>query len=100
MVGAIPSSLHQKVRFFINGKMINVHEETDFTTCKESAIPYVESEVKEEPSYHSFKMTSMVQISTGCIIKSPEFSTSSIMFGRMLCQYGFTPGNGLELKSQ
>ena len=83
MASAIPSSLHQKVKFFINSKIIIIHEETDFTTYKESAIPYVEPKVKEELSFHSFKMISMVQIPTGCIIKSPEFSRSSIMFGRI-----------------
>ena len=84
IAGAILSSLHQKVGFVINGKMITVHWETDFTTYKESAIPYVKPEVKEKPSYHSFEMISMVQIPVGCIIKSLEFSTSSIMFGRVL----------------
>ena len=80
--------------------MITVHGEIDFTTYKESIIPYVELEVKEEPSYHSFEMISMVQIPAGCIIKSPEFSISSIMSGRVLCQYVFTLGNGLGSKSQ
>ena len=42
MAGDIPSSLHQKVRFVINGKMITVHGETDFATYKKSVIPYVE----------------------------------------------------------
>ena len=60
MAGAIPSSLHQKVRFVINGKMITVHGETDFATYKESAIPYVKLEIKEELSYYSFEMISMI----------------------------------------
>ena len=60
MAGVIPSSLHQKVRFVINGKMITVHGETDFATYKESTIPYVEPEIKKEPSYHSFEMISMI----------------------------------------
>ena len=42
----------------------------------------------------------MVQIPTGYIIKSPEFLTSSIMSGKVLCQYGFTSDNGIESKSQ
>ena len=42
MAGAIPSSLHKKVKFVINGKMITVHGEMDFTTYKKSVIPYVE----------------------------------------------------------
>ena len=91
MAGAIPSSLHQKVKFVINGKMINVHGEIDFTTYKESAIPYVEPEVKEELSYHSFDMISMVQIPTSCIIKSPEFSTLTTISGRVLCHMDLFP---------
>ena len=50
MASTISSHLHQKVRFVINGKMITVYGETNFTTYKESAILYVKPEVKEELS--------------------------------------------------
>ena len=80
--------------------MITIHGETDFAPYKESVISYVESKIKEEPSYHSFDMISMIQIPVGSIIKTPEFSTSSLMTRRMLCRYGFNHEGGLGMKAQ
>ena len=80
--------------------MITIHGKTYFTTYKESTIPYIEPEVKEEPSYHSFKMISTMQIPTGSIIKTPKLSTLSILSGKVSCQYGFTPSDGLGSKAQ
>ena len=73
MASAIPSSIHQKVRFVINSKMITMHGETDFTTYKESVIPYVKLEIREEPSYHSFEMIYMIQIPSHNVKKSRNF---------------------------
>ena len=80
--------------------MITVHEEIDFATYKESVIPYIKPEIKKEPSYHSFEMVSMIQIPTGSVMKSPEFSALSIMSGKVLCQYGFNLDDGPMTKVQ
>ena len=100
MAGAMSSSLHHNVRFVINGKMITVHGETNFATYKKSVIPYIELEIKEESSYHSFEMISIIEIPTGSVMKSPELSTSSIMSGKVLCHYGFNLDDGLGTKAQ
>ena len=38
---AIPSSLHQKVKFMANGQVITVMGEQDYAIYKETAIPYI-----------------------------------------------------------
>ena len=46
--GAIPSSLHQKVKFIINGQIITVLGEQDYNIYKDTAIPYIGEESPED----------------------------------------------------
>ncbi|PKI67346.1 hypothetical protein CRG98_012295 [Punica granatum] len=38
---AILSSLHQKLKFFVEGKLITVNDEEDYAIYKETAVPYI-----------------------------------------------------------
>ncbi|PKI53829.1 hypothetical protein CRG98_025770 [Punica granatum] len=40
--GAVPSSLHQKLKFFAKGELITVNGEEDYAIYKETAIPYAQ----------------------------------------------------------
>ena len=46
--GAIPSSLHQKVKFITNGQIITILGEQDYNIYKDTAIPYIGEESPEE----------------------------------------------------
>ncbi|XP_039168755.1 uncharacterized protein LOC120293469 [Eucalyptus grandis] len=46
--GAVPSSLHQSVKFVVEGKLVIVHGEEDHWIYHEMAIPYIEPERREE----------------------------------------------------
>ncbi|PKI55416.1 hypothetical protein CRG98_024189 [Punica granatum] len=39
--GAVPSSLHQKLKFFVEDKLITVNGEEDYAVYKEIAVPYI-----------------------------------------------------------
>ena len=53
-VGAIPSSLHQMVKFVSNGQVVTVLGEQDYAIYKETAIPYIGNEEAEEPGLQIF----------------------------------------------
>ncbi|EOY03805.1 Uncharacterized protein TCM_018989 [Theobroma cacao] len=56
MAGAIPSSLHQKVKFIVEGKIVCVNGEEDLLISKPADTPYVEAtEEVPECSFRSFK---------------------------------------------
>ncbi|XP_017972499.1 PREDICTED: uncharacterized protein LOC108661125 [Theobroma cacao] len=56
MVGAIPSSLHQKVKFIVDGKIVCVNGEEDLLISKPADTPYVEvAEEVPECSFQSFE---------------------------------------------
>lgn len=100
VVGVVPSSLHQQVKFVVAGKVVMVHEEIDFRTYNQSAIPYVEPSRVDEPTYYSLDLVAMIHVPVGTKIRSLEISKSSIMSGKMLLQYGYKPRTGLGKETQ
>ena len=57
MVGAVPSTLHQKVKFIVEESLITVVAEEDMITTTTTTAPYLE--VKEdaiECSFRSFEI--------------------------------------------
>ncbi|PKI76905.1 hypothetical protein CRG98_002692 [Punica granatum] len=45
--GAVPSSLHQKLKFFADGKLITINDEEDYVVYKETAVPYISIDYEE-----------------------------------------------------
>jgi len=93
--GIIPSSLHQMMKLPIDGKIVTIRRERDVETFHNTAIPFIEPEVKGESSYHSFEMVSVTHVPVGSIIRKPRFSEASLMASRELLKNGFAMGKGL-----
>ncbi|PKI77270.1 hypothetical protein CRG98_002339 [Punica granatum] len=58
--GAVPSSLHQKLKFIIGEKLITVKGEEGYTIYKETAVPYIGIGDNENLPFHSFKIISVI----------------------------------------
>ncbi|PKI53316.1 hypothetical protein CRG98_026293 [Punica granatum] len=58
---AIPSSLHQKVKFIVEEKIITVKGEEDYAIYKETAVPYISVGDDENPPFHSFETISVIR---------------------------------------
>ncbi|PKI38148.1 hypothetical protein CRG98_041461, partial [Punica granatum] len=56
--GAIPSSLHQKVKFIVKERIITVKGEEDYAVYKETAVPYISVGNDENLPFHSFETIS------------------------------------------
>ncbi|XP_017973148.1 PREDICTED: uncharacterized protein LOC108661379 [Theobroma cacao] len=66
MVGAIPSSLHQKVKFIMDEKIVCVNGEVDLLISKPVDTPYVEAaEEVPECSFRSFEFVKTPYIGEG-----------------------------------
>ncbi|PKI78481.1 hypothetical protein CRG98_001121 [Punica granatum] len=52
--GAVPSSLHQKLKFFVEGKLITVNGEEDYAVYKETAVLYISIGEDQNLPFHSF----------------------------------------------
>ena len=75
--GAIPSSLHQKVKFITNGQIITVLGEQDYSIYKDTAIPYIGEEGPEDFGLQIFEQV--------CVLEGGE-TTQVGTFG-----LGYTP---------
>ncbi|PKI49905.1 hypothetical protein CRG98_029689 [Punica granatum] len=60
-VGAVPSSLHQKLKFFAKGKLITVNGEEDYTIYKETVVSYVSIGEDQNLPFHSFDTISVIE---------------------------------------
>ncbi|PKI67580.1 hypothetical protein CRG98_012003 [Punica granatum] len=59
--GAVPSSLHQKLKFFVEGKLITVNGEEDYAVYKETAVPYISIGEDQNLPFHSFDTISVIR---------------------------------------
>lgn len=98
--GVVASSLHQKVRFVVDNRLITVHGESDFKIYHETTIPYVEPECTEESSFQTFELVSMVHVPAGSFTKVPELSKPAIAAGKIMLVSGYNPGEGLGSHGQ
>ncbi|PKI35360.1 hypothetical protein CRG98_044237 [Punica granatum] len=56
--GAVPSSLHQRLKFIVEENLITVKGEEDYAIYKETAVPYISIGDDENLHFHSFKIIS------------------------------------------
>ncbi|OWM76993.1 hypothetical protein CDL15_Pgr011718 [Punica granatum] len=59
--GAVPSSLHQKLKFIVEGKLITVKGEEDYAIYKETAVPYISIGDDQNLPFHSFETISVIK---------------------------------------
>ncbi|PKI38827.1 hypothetical protein CRG98_040783, partial [Punica granatum] len=93
--GAIPSSLHQKVKFTVEEKIITVKGEEDYAIYKETAVPYISVGDDENLPFHSFETVSVIR-DYGKV--GP--SRADRMIGRVLLRHHYIPGTGLGARGQ
>ena len=98
--GAVPSSLHQKVKFVVNLKLVVVHGEEDHRIFNATAIPYIEPAHTEEDSYHAFELIHTIHASPDSPLPVPELSKASLMVAKVMVGNGYEPGTGLSKSSQ
>ncbi|PKI44258.1 hypothetical protein CRG98_035332 [Punica granatum] len=91
--GAIPSSLHQKLKFIVEENLITVKGEEDCAIYKETAVPYISIGDDQNLSFYSFETISVIK-DYGEI--GPSVPTS--WWARYY--YDYVPGTGLEAHGQ
>ncbi|KAF1864558.1 hypothetical protein Lal_00043199 [Lupinus albus] len=94
--GAIPSSLHQKVKFITGGRLITVMGEEDTLVSQLSDAPYVEADSEAlEASFRALEIANASSIEKGHPMLNPLPSNASIMMAKFMLRKGFQPGKGL-----
>ncbi|XP_070025150.1 uncharacterized protein [Nicotiana sylvestris] len=87
---AVPSSLHQMVKFEWDRQEIFVHVDEDLSACNDTIVPFIEAEYDKGPwVYQTFETVSVEKIPEGKCIPGPKLSSASIMVANKMLKNGF-----------
>ncbi|XP_070055413.1 uncharacterized protein [Nicotiana tomentosiformis] len=93
---AIPSSLHQMVKFEWDRQEIVVHGDENLSAYNDIIVPFIEVEDDKGPwVYQTFETVSVEKIPEGECIPGPKLSFVSVMVANEMLKNGFVPGKGL-----
>ena len=75
IAGAVPSTLHQKIKFVTEGQLVCVSVEEDMIVATSSGAPYVETEEKAmKCSFKSLEFVNAMYVGEGAKIPVPKLS--------------------------
>ncbi|KAK5845499.1 hypothetical protein PVK06_001689 [Gossypium arboreum] len=99
--GAVPSSLHQKLKLVTDGRLITINAEEDIIAAVTSKAPYVEAnEEAIECSFRSLEIINATFILEGSEVSVPKMSRATRMALQMMMEKGALPGKGLGRQLQ
>ena len=89
IAGAVPSTLHQKIKFMIEGQLVSIAAEEDMIAATSSGAPYVEADEKAlECSFRSLEFVNAMYVGEGAKVPVPRLSENTHLGVRQV------PGNG------
>ncbi|XP_052484826.1 uncharacterized protein LOC128039929 [Gossypium raimondii] len=93
--GAVPSSLHQKLKLVIDGRLVTINAEEDIIAIVTSDTPYIEPEEEAlECSFRSLEFVNATSIVEGNKIPMPSISKTMKIGLQMTVGKGAVPGEG------
>ncbi|XP_016690294.2 uncharacterized protein [Gossypium hirsutum] len=94
--GAVPSSLHQKLKLVADGRLVTINAEEDIIVTVTCNAPYVEANKEAtECSFCSLEFVNATFISEGNEVSVPKISRTTRMSLQMTVGKGALPGKGL-----
>ena len=76
VLGVVPLTLHQKVKFVVGGLLVIVLGEEDMLVSCPSSVPYVEAaEESLETAFQSFEVVSCASVETSPLLPCPLLRT-------------------------
>jgi len=93
-VEVVPSTLHQKLKFVVEGHLVIVSGEEDVLVSCPSSMPYVEAaEESLEMAFQSFEVVSITSVDS--LSRQPRLSDVAMMVARVMLGHGYEPRMGL-----
>ncbi|KAK9016080.1 hypothetical protein V6N11_007163 [Hibiscus sabdariffa] len=94
--GAVPSSLHQKLKFVIEGKLVSIDAEQDIIASVTSDAPYIQNDEEAvECSFRALDFVNATFVAEGNKISRPRLSNCTKMTVRETLGRGAKKGKGL-----
>jgi len=94
--GVVPSTLHQKLKFIVDNKLVIIHAEDDMLVTKPSSTPYIKAaEEALQTSFQSLKIVNATYVKEGNPIMEPQLSGASKMMAKVMIENWYQHGEGL-----
>ena len=98
---AVPSTLHQKIKFVIEGQLVSIATEEDMIIATSSRAPYVETDEKAiECSFRSLKFVNAMSVGEGSKIPVPKLLEITYSGIRQVLDKGARVEKGLGKRLQ
>ncbi|PKI70882.1 hypothetical protein CRG98_008773 [Punica granatum] len=85
----------RKLKFFVEGKLITVDGEEDYTVYEETVVPYISIGEDQNFPFHSFDTISVIRD-----YGEVDPSQANRMIGKVLLKNNYVPGTGLGARAQ
>jgi len=93
-VGVVPSTLHQRLKFVVEGQLVIVSGEEDILVSCPSSTPYVKAtEESLEMAFQSLEVVSNAYVKSPPV--QPRSSSVALMVACVMLGHGYEPGMGL-----
>ena len=101
IAGAVPSTLHQKIKFVTKGQLVCIFAEEDMIVATFSGAPYVETDEKAmECSFRSLEFVNAIYVGEGSKIPVPKLSEITYSSIRQVLGKGAQVEKGLGKRLQ
>ena len=96
IAGAVPSILHQKIKFVTEGQLVCVSAEKDMLAATSSRAPYVETDEKAmECSFRFLEFVNAMYVREEAKVPMPKLSENTHLGIRQVLGKGARVGKGL-----
>ena len=93
---AVPSTLHQKIKFVTEGQLVSIAAEEDMIVATSSGAPYVEANEKAmECFFKSLEFVNAMYVGEGAKVPMPKLSENTHSGLRQVPSKGARAGKGL-----
>jgi hypothetical protein len=85
---AVASSLHQRVKFIINGNLVTVRAEETLSMMRNVSIPYIETEESKDENLHAFEVVNAEWVLENTVRRKPKISEAAKMAAKYFLKHG------------
>jgi hypothetical protein len=86
--GAIASSLHQCLKYIMNGMLVTVKAEETISMIKNVAVPFIEADDCKYSNIHAFEIVNTDWVPENTILRRPRISEAARMATQCFLEHG------------
>jgi len=86
--GAVISSLHQCLKYIINGTLVKVKAEETLSMIRNVSVPYIEAEDCKDGNLHAFEIVNTEWVPENTVLRRPIISDTARMIAKCFLKHG------------